>query len=250
MSREQVGWARVLRVARPLTRPSATLSPLDAGRGATSSLLGTGHLFSGLIAPDGAFARRFFVRRTMTVIVLLLLLPGCGFFSRPPNQFYSLQTVRSEAPVVSIGSLPVGIDGIELPPGIDRRGIVVRGADHKLEVRGTHQWSSSLEEMVIHTLAFNIANRTAEGSVVLPGQVKPAAMRSIFVTFEELAPGADSVFVLDARWSVTGRGAPVVTTHERISVQLDSMDSERIAAGMSTALATLADRIVARLAGG
>jgi uncharacterized lipoprotein YmbA len=203
----------------------------------------------GGVADGNAASRRGLVA-TLSVLIFLLLLPGCGFFSRPPNQFYSLQTIRAEAPVVSIGSTPVGIDGIELPPGIDRRGIVVRGADHKLEVRGTHQWSSSLEDMVIHTLAFNIANRTAEGSVVLPGQVKPAAMRSIFVTFEELAPGADSVFILDARWSVTGRGAPVVTTHERISVQLDSMDSERIAAGMSTALAMLADRMVARLAGG
>jgi uncharacterized lipoprotein YmbA len=183
--------------------------------------------------------------------LLSFFISGCGFLSRPPNQFYSLQTIEGIGPRVALGGAPIGIDGVELPPGIDRRGIVLRGADHKLEVRGTHQWSSSLEDMVTHTIAFNLANRLTEGSVILPGQVKPSgAMRSIYVMFEDLAPGPDRVFHLDARWIVTQTGIPAVTRHETVAVQLDSLDSEHIAAAMSQALATLADRIVAGLTAG
>ena len=184
---------------------------------------------------------------TRRALILLLLVAGCGFLKRPPNQFYSLDTVAPTAPLATIGGVPIGIDGIELPPGFDRRGIVVRGADHKFEVRGTHQWASSLEEMVIHTLAFDLASRLPNGMVVLPGQAKPGAMRSLYVTFEDLAPGPDGVFILDARWTLTGTGVAEMAGHERITVNT-AMDSPAIAAAMSQALGMLADRVVSRIA--
>ena len=134
--------------------------------------------------------------------------------------------------------MPVGIDALELPPGLDRRGIVLRGADHKVEVRGTNQWTSDLQEMVLHTLAFDLANRLPEGMVVLPGQPKPNAMRPISIAFDDLAAGPDKVFVLDARWTLGD-----VTHHERITMQLQSVDSPAIVTAMNQALATLADRI-------
>ena len=181
---------------------------------------------------------------TRRALIFVLLVAGCGFLKRPPNQFYSLDTIAAPAPLASVGGVPIGIDGIELPPGFDRRGIVVRGADHKFEVRGTHQWASSLEEMVIHTLAFDLAGRLPAGMVVLPGQAKPAAMRSLYVTFEDLAPGPDGVFVLDARWTLGDMAG-----HERITVNT-AMESPAIAAAMSQALGMLADRVVARVGGG
>jgi uncharacterized lipoprotein YmbA len=186
------------------------------------------------------------LRPAPCALVLALLLTGCGIFKRVPNQFYALDTIPAEATRAARTGTPIGIDGIELPPGIDRRGIVLRGADNKLEVRGTHQWASPLEEMVIHTLAFDLANRLPEGMVILPGQAKPSgAMRSLYVTFEDLAPGPDRVFVLDARWSLTAPGKTELTHHEQITIPMESAESPAVVAAMSQALATLADRIVA-----
>jgi uncharacterized lipoprotein YmbA len=179
------------------------------------------------------------------IILVALLLTGCGLFKRVPNQFYALDTFPAEGARATVAGTPIGLDTIELPPGIDRRGIVLRGEDHKLEVRGTHQWASPLEEMVIHTLAFDLANRLPEGMMVLPGQPKPSGGRSLAVTFEDLAPGPDRVFVLDARWTLTTPGTPDRTQHERITVPLESTESPVIVAAMSRALALLADRIVA-----
>lgn len=181
-------------------------------------------------------------RALPSALCALILLAGCGFFKRVPNQFYALDTIPAEARATRTGT-PIGLDTVELPPGIDRRGIVLRGADNKLEVRGTHQWASPLEEMVIHTLAFDLANRLPEGMVILPGQPRPAGARSLSVTFEDLAPGPDGVFVLDARWTL----ASGTTQHERITVPLESSESPAVVAGMSRALALLADRIVAGL---
>ncbi len=185
----------------------------------------------------------------LSVMLLSILLAGCGFLKRPKNQFYSLDTLPAEGAVVPVTGAPIGFDAIELPPGLDQRGLVIRGADHKVEVRGTDQWTASLEDMVLHTLAFDVANRLPEGMVILPGQEIPAGpTRSISVVFEELAPGPEPVFVLDARWTVSEQ--PGLTRHERITVPMSSMESPQIVAAMSRSIATLADRIAAQLGSG
>lgn len=187
------------------------------------------------------------ITRRSVLILVCVLLTGCGFLRRPQNTFYSLDTLPPQGPVRTVGGVAIGIDGLELPPGLDRRGIVLRGPDHKVEVRGTHQWTASLEEMVTHTLAFDLAGRLPNGMVILPGQAKPAAMRSLYLTFEDLAPGPDGNFILDARWTLTEAGRRDLTGHERVTIPLASKESASIVAAMSQAVATLADRIVAAL---
>ena len=178
--------------------------------------------------------------RRIGAAMLVMLAAGCGIMKRTPNQFYSLQPVPGA--MVNAGGAPVGIDGVELPPGLDRRGIVIRGESHKLDEKGQHQWASSLEDMVMHTLAHDLANRLPQGMVVLPGQAKPAEMRSIYVSFADLAPGQDRVFVLDATWALGER-----STRERITVTAASLDPPAVVEAMNTALAQLADRIASGL---
>jgi uncharacterized lipoprotein YmbA len=183
--------------------------------------------------------------RVAAVLTLLLgiFLSGCGILGRgPKNQFYDLETIAPAAKVPGSGGTPVGIDALELPPGYDRKEMLVRGADNKLEVRGTHQWAGPLEDMVIHTLAFDLADRLPEGAVVLPGQSKPGSMRSLSVVLEEMAPGPNNEFILDARWTLGTE-----TRHERITVPMQSLESAQIARALSEALAQLADRMAARL---
>jgi len=175
------------------------------------------------------------------VFIALLLLAGCSFFSRTKNDIYSLDRIPG-TPTIARGT-PIGIESVELPPGLDRREIVVRKADHQLEVRPNELWSAGLQTAVLHTLAFDLASRLPEGMVVLPGQVKPAAMRPIDVVFEELAAGPEQKVILDARWKLGD-----VAHHETIAVDIPSLDSRNVATGMSQAIAALADRIVAATA--
>ena len=170
--------------------------------------------------------------------LFLLLLCGCSFFGKgTKSQIYSLARVPG-TPVATSGA-PVGIDAIELPPGFDRKEIVVRQANNQLDVRGTQQWGAVFSQEVLHTLASDLASRLPAGMMIMPGAAKPAAMRNIDVAFEELAAGPDARVVLEARWDRAH--------HERIEVPIPSLDSASVATGTSQALAQLADRIAAGL---
>jgi uncharacterized lipoprotein YmbA len=181
----------------------------------------------------------------------LLLLAGCSFFSRTKNNIYSLERIApATRAAAATRGLPVGIDTLELPPGFDRREIVVRKADHQLDVRPTEQWAAALQPSVLHTLSVDLADRLPEGLVILPGQAKPAgAMRNVDVVFEELAAGPENAVTLDARWVLRESGRPAVSHHERLTVDLPALDSANVAAGFSRALAALADRMAGQLGG-
>jgi uncharacterized lipoprotein YmbA len=186
---------------------------------------------------------------TMRRLVVLLLFTGCGFFSKSsPPKLYSLDRIAPAAPVAAaaaVHTLPVGIDAVELPPGVDRKEMVVRQPDHRLEVRGAEQWPAPFKDVVLHTLAFDLAARLPVGTVIVPGETRPAAMRSIDVAFEELAASADRTVVADARWVVHEPGRADVAHHDRIAVNIPSLDAAQIATGISQALAGLADRMAA-----
>jgi uncharacterized lipoprotein YmbA len=181
------------------------------------------------------------------ILGLTLLVSGCGFLSSKPSKFYTLDKIAPEGAVASRSGLPIAIDVIELPPGLDRREVIVRKADQQLEIRGREQWSATLEPLVLHTLAFDLAARLPEGMVILPGQPVPVgAKRSIDVVFEELAAGPGNSIALDARWTLHD-GNVATTQHEQINVDIASLDSATIASGTSRAIATLADHIVEKL---
>src|SRR5438445_3857308 len=167
-----------------------------------------------------------------------ILFFGCSFFSRTKNQIYSLDPVPGTG-VAAGFSQPIGIDSVELPPGFDRKEVVVRKANNQLDARATQQWSATLAPLVLHTLAFDLASRLPAGMVILPGDARPAATRSINVVFEEIAAGPDAKVTIDAVWDRTH--------HEHLEVPITSLDSANIASGMSQALSALADRMVAGL---
>ena len=178
-------------------------------------------------------------------LALVVVLSGCSLFSRTKNTIYSLDRIPPATAVANVRGIPIGIDSVEIPPGFDRREIVVRQADQKLDVRSTQQWSAGLQDLALHTLAFDLASRLPEGMVILPGAVRPAAMRSLDVAFEEISAGPDHSVVLDAHWTLRQGTVTSSSHHERISIDIRSLDSKDVATGMSQALAALSDKIVA-----
>ena len=175
------------------------------------------------------------------LLTIALLLAGCSFFSRTQNKIFSLDRIAPTA-ATDVRGTPIGIESLELPPGFDRREIVVRRADHQLDVRSNELWSASLQPLILHTLAYDLAARLPEGMVILPGEIKPAAGRTIDVVIEDIAAGPDAHVVLDAHWIQAN-----VSHREHIAVDIPSLDSVNVATGTSQAVAALADRITAQL---
>jgi uncharacterized lipoprotein YmbA len=177
------------------------------------------------------------------LLPLVLLLAACGFFSRTKSRYYTLDRIPPTGAVASVTGAPIAIDVVELPPGVDRREMIVHKADQQLDVRTSELWSAPLEASVLHTLAFDLADRLPEGMVILPGQAKPlTATRSISLVIEDLAAGPENRITLDARWILD-----TTSHHERIAIDISALDGKSIASGVSQALATLADRMVAQL---
>jgi uncharacterized protein len=182
--------------------------------------------------------------RKSAMTALLLVLAGCSFFSRTKNTIYSLDRIppAGGAAAAAGRGAPAGVDNLELPPSVDRREIVVRQADQKLEIRANELWSASLHDLVLHTLTFDLADRLPSGAIVLPGQARPANLRPVNVAFEQFDAGPSNNLTLDARWTIGG-----TAHHEQITVPLASLKSAEIARGTSEAIAQLADRIAAGL---
>lgn len=208
------------------------------------------------------------MRPIVVTVVMAAAALGCGgLLKRPEIHHYALTPAAAGATRVQVAGLPLGISVVELPPGLDRQDVVVRTSAERFEVRGHELWAAPLGTVVLHRLAFDLAARLPAGMVILPGQVQPAGgTRTLDLAFEDLAAGPDPVLVLDVRWtlrpseprtSVLPRsvaptsvaGPAELAGHERIAEPLDSLDSASIAAGTSRALAMLADRLAAALAG-
>ena len=178
--------------------------------------------------------------RFLATLGMTLLFVGCSLFSKTKSTTYALDPIVPAAPLAKRGT-PVAINTIELPPGLDRLEIVVRKSNGQLEVRGNELWPANLQPVVLHALAFDLASRLPEGMVVLPGESRPAAApREIDVVFEDLTAGPDKRVTLDARWTLAG-----ASHHERLTIDIPSLDSGAVATGTSQALAALADRIAA-----
>ena len=181
-------------------------------------------------------------RRTIGVFAVVVLT-GCSFFSKSKPKLYSLDVIAPAGAVAPVRGTPLAIGSLELPPDINRREVAVRKADQQLEARPSELWSASLQALVLHTFAFDLAGRLPDGMIVLPGAAQSATPpRSIDVIIEDFAAGPDQRVVLDARWILGG-----VTHHEEIAIPLSSLDSAQVASGMSQALAALADRIVTQI---
>jgi uncharacterized lipoprotein YmbA len=174
--------------------------------------------------------------RISVLSVLSVVMIGCSFLSKTKNAIYTLDRVPGQ--VTNVLGTPIAINSIELPAGFDRKEIVVRKANNQLDVRGAQQWPATLSDVVLHTLAFDLADRLPPGMMILPGDTPPASVRRIDVVFEDLSAGPDPKIVVDARLG---------TTPVHIEVPIQSLDSQNVASGMSQALAQLADRIVAGL---
>lgn len=189
------------------------------------------------------------IRKIAAIVTIALMTQGCGFLSRKQSRFYSLDRIPPGSGVVAASGAPIGVDVVELPPNYDRRDMLVRRENRRLEVRESEQWSSTLRPLVLHTLAFDLAARLPEGMVVLPGEPIPTgAKRGVDVVFEELIAGPENSVTLDCRWTLRTNGRGDVSAHERIVVPTTDLTGPSIAAGTSQALAQLADRIAARVA--
>lgn len=173
--------------------------------------------------------------RRLLVIFTLSVLASCSFFSKTKSTIYSLDVESpGDEHVIPTLATPIALGSVELPPGLDRREIVVRKGDHQLDIRANDLWPSNLQPLVVHVLAFDLARCVPNGMVVLPGESVRPGTRTIDVVIEDFTADPEGTVTLQARWN----GHP-----DGVIIHTGFTDSAHVAKAMSDALALFAQRM-------
>lgn len=192
------------------------------------------------------------IRRIAEVAILGIFLAawlgGCA--SSPPTQFIALNTQGPAATHLAAQSAkiaPIAVGHIDLPPDLDRLSLVRRTGSNRLDVNDAVQWGGPLDQLIKHTLAFDLAARLPPGRLILPQEPRPQSgrLRFLLVTFRTFSAGPHNRVTLQAHWTLVNAQtrAPVIGQDADIEVQARSARGDDIAAAMSRTLGQLADQV-------
>lgn len=143
----------------------------------------------------------------MRVLLLLLLLAGCGSASSP-TRYYVLTPLETAAPAEK-RDVAVLVSGVRLPQYLDRPQIVTRGGDNRLQVSDHEQWAGNLRQDMTRVLAENLGRLLGSDRVVAAPntlRAQPEFRVEVEVLRFERAP--DGRVRLAAKWRLSrGDGA-------------------------------------------
>lgn len=195
-------------------------------------------------------------RNVFAAAALVLVLAACA---SPPTRFYTLDPAPAPAPAATARVLPVRVDAVHLPPGLDRPEIVEQTAANRITVHDFARWSAPLGEQARRVLTQDLAARLPAGSVTYPDAPKPPLGRGLVIDVLAVSH-ADGQAVMDASWTLTlgghapagplgGGGVALAYTGRALRVTSPSTGAgaEAAAPEMSALLGKLSDAIAADL---
>lgn len=186
--------------------------------------------------------------RKCVLLLVLLALAGCA--DSPDTRFFVLEAVPPSEPASNASGDPIAVDAIRIPDYLDRPELVRRLGRHRIHVSSVNRWGAPIASMIREVLIENLEQRLPRGLVSAPGQ-HAGPSRPLLVRIYDFALNASGRVELDADWSLfDDRGNVLLRRREKIEVEPSEISAAAQAEGMSRALATLADRIVAALVSG
>ena len=182
-------------------------------------------------------------------MMVAAVLTACP--SSPAIQYYTLNSIAPTVAADGHTSYSVWIATVIVPKTLDRTQLVRRASANRLDVSENNRWAAPLDDMVRRVLSQDLASRLPEGMVIQPGEPLPSArLRRISVDLSTFESDLEGHVVLNAQWTLVSgdNGAVQLRRDEHIVINAGSGIPDAVSAGMSRALAILADRIAAALA--
>ncbi len=190
------------------------------------------------------------------ILALVLVVAAC-VPPQKPISYYNLAVLGGEKKGdARTARLRIQVREVSLPQYLDRSQIVVRTSLNRYTVSDSHTWLEQLPAAVARVLAEDIGARLGTPSVYTPSQMVPYKLDYLVdVDIFRLEPVADGAVELDARWHLFRGTSRVVDSRRlRLRIPVTAGEYEAYVAGMSDALARLADdiaeAILARRKGG
>jgi len=196
---------------------------------------------------------------------LLALAVSIGLAScavTDPTQFYALSQktpprsstasaaiAMSSMDATGIGG--IGVGPVTMPGYLDRRQIVTRAGEDKVEIATFHRWAEPLEEGIARVLAEEIgAGVPTERVVVFPwrGVVARTIQYQVVVAVVRFDGRQGGDVTLDARWRVlASNGSELVFRRSTVIQGVTGSGYQPVVAAMDRALGILGQEIAAEI---
>jgi uncharacterized protein len=192
------------------------------------------------------------MRQRILVLLPVLLLVACG--GSPKTRFHTLVPMPAGqgTHVAAKAGKPIQVGNVALPSTLDRLSLVTRGRGTTLDVSDQDRWAAPLDELVRRALTSDLRDRLGTSLVLAPGDPQPPeGVRSLALNVQQFSSDSTGQVVLNADWTVGDRnsGKTVQSHHVALRVKSGSASPDAITAGMSQAVAQLADAIAGELSG-
>ena len=138
------------------------------------------------------------MRRATGAIVLCVGLYGCG--TSPPAHYYALSEPAASA-VAKTGNAVVLFGPFNVAQYLQRPQIVVRDANHQLQLAEFHRWAEAPQLAIVPWLARDVDRQLANGVVVaFPSLGHADAPYRVLGSIAEWDTDADGTAVLVVQW--------------------------------------------------
>ena len=181
----------------------------------------------------------------MAGLGIAALLGGCG--TSPPSRRFLIAPRPSTDPPPFAGRIMIASVGVA--KYLDQPQIVRHRSGYELSLAEFELWGEGMADMVGRVLADDLAARLSGSEVFVgDGAATVPADASVELYIERFDTDPDGSVVLSARWTIRRGGEPARLGLERVTTRPASPSTADLVAGMSDALATLADHLARMLA--
>ncbi len=191
-----------------------------------------------------------------------LTLVGCG--SSPPVRYYTLEAaavpIGAAAAAGAVGTapgapayeVPLRVEPVAIPRELDRPELVSRSDPYRLRVMDSERWAAPLDDQIRRVLSDDLAAQLPPGMVADPYEpAGDAPRRLLSVTIADLSTDGLCAATLRADWLLQGPKGEILRGTEQFRSSAGPDCTAPIAAAMSAALQTRAERLAtAALASG
>jgi uncharacterized lipoprotein YmbA len=192
--------------------------------------------------------------RTLSLLVLLAILAGCG--TSQPTRYYLLSSsVPDTVLAPAQRELTVGVGPVILPPYLERRELVSRTGSNELRVAVYYEWAEPLEENFSRVLREDLGQRL-DTDRIIPLPVKRSLRKALDVDYQVVVAvrnfekSADGSVLLNARWMILDNDKTELVLRRSEYRQIPAGDDYAAqAAAQSQVLGRLSEEIAAAIMG-
>ncbi|MFY9315860.1 MAG: PqiC family protein [Burkholderiales bacterium] len=177
---------------------------------------------------------------------VLLALGGCG--SSPVTHFYTLSPAAAPAPAAAQASPTVAIGAVQLPDGLDRPQIVLRGAGNQVSFSEFERWLGSLKDEIALAVAAGLKQSLGGASVyAYPMSASVSADVSVLLHVQRFDSVLGEAATVEVLWQVVPAKGAARKGQSSVREPVSGPGYEALVAAHGRALAAVSRDVAAAI---